>query len=113
MDWGVGGREFAGGVSDWERFATARITAETQRAQRKATAELPQRHRDTEKRERFNRGQAENQRHKKRERSFDRLEAKAPASLRKIAQGRQDDDVRRIVRNADREIGVPRECGLR
>src|ERR1700690_2991811 len=38
---------------------------------------------------------------RKRERSFDRLGAKAPASLRKITQGRQDDDAHRIVRGAE------------
>jgi hypothetical protein len=38
---------------------------------------------------------------RKKERSFGRLEAKAPASLRKITQGRQDDDARRIVRKAE------------
>src|SRR5271170_2458349 len=38
---------------------------------------------------------------RKRERSFDRLGAKAPASLRKITQGRQDDDAHRIVRDAE------------
>jgi hypothetical protein len=35
------------------------------------------------------------------ERSFGPLEAKAPASLRNITQGRQDDDARRIVRGAE------------
>jgi hypothetical protein len=34
-----------------------------------------------------------------RQAGFGRLERKAPASLRRITQGRQDDDARRIVRN--------------
>ncbi len=48
-----------------------------------------------------------------RERSFGRLEAKAPSSLRKITQGGQDDDAHRIVRepreilwNADEAAGL-------
>ena len=36
----------------------------------------------------------------RRERSFGRLEAKAPTSLREITQGRREDDARRIVRKS-------------
>jgi hypothetical protein len=36
-----------------------------------------------------------------RQAGFDRLETKVPASLRKITQGRQNDDAHRIVRKAE------------
>jgi len=116
MDWGVGGREFAGGVSDRGRLAMARITAETQRAQKKTTTGLRQRHRETEKQEKLKTEGRQKSGHSRsgrdsclRRAGFDRLEAKAPASLCKTTQGRQDDDVRRIVRNANWGIRARRD----
>jgi hypothetical protein len=56
MDWWVGGREFAGRVSDWARRAMAGVTAEMQRAERKAkdlTQRIQRKPRTQRKRERF------------------------------------------------------------
>jgi hypothetical protein len=47
-----------------------------------------------------------------RQAGFGQREAKAPASLCKITQGRQDHDACRIVGNANREIGVLRGADL-
>ena len=58
---------------------------------------------NAEKGKRFNTEDTEENRRtqRKQERSFGRHEAKAPPSLRKITQGKQDDDACRIVRKAE------------
>jgi|HubBroStandDraft_5_1064220.scaffolds.fasta_scaffold00628_8 hypothetical protein len=51
MDWCVGGSQFAGRVSDWEKCGTAGVTAKKQRVTRRAK-DLTQRiRRKTEDRE--------------------------------------------------------------
>src|SRR5277367_1803932 len=84
-----------------------RINAEKQRAQRKAKdlTQRPQRKTGEHRERRADRRGAENAEETGRDpclrqAGFGRLEAQAPASLRKSTQGKQDDDACRIVRKA-------------